>query len=38
VPPMRGMTPWLRYGDGPLAAVAVGLFLLGTLRRNTAGR
>lgn len=38
VPPMRGMTPWLRYGDGPLAALAAGLFVLGTLRRNTAGR
>lgn len=38
VPPMTGLTPWLRYGDGPLAAVALGLFLLGTLRRNTAGR
>ena len=38
VPPMQGMTPWLRLGDGPLAATAAVLFLLGTLRRNTAGR
>lgn len=38
VTPMRGLTPWLRYGDGPLAAVAVGLFLLAALRRDRAGR
>jgi apolipoprotein N-acyltransferase len=38
VTPMRGMTPWLRYGDGPLAGLAIGLFLLAALRRNTAGR
>jgi apolipoprotein N-acyltransferase len=38
VPPMRGMTPWLRYGDGPLAGAAMVLFLLAALRRNGAGR
>lgn len=38
VTPMRGLTPWLRYGDGPLAGLAVALALLATLRRNTAGR
>jgi apolipoprotein N-acyltransferase len=38
VTPMRGLTPWLRFGDGPLAAVAIGLFLLAALRRNRAGR
>jgi apolipoprotein N-acyltransferase len=38
VTPMRGMTPWLRMGDGPLAGAALGLFLLSALRRNTAGR
>jgi len=36
--PMRGMTPWLRYGDGPLAGVAIGLFILAALRRNRPGR
>jgi apolipoprotein N-acyltransferase len=35
---MRGMTPWLRYGDGPLAGAAIVLFLLAALRRNGAGR
>jgi apolipoprotein N-acyltransferase len=38
VTPMRGMTPWLRIGDGPLAGLAIGLALLAALRRNTAGR
>ena len=38
VTPMRGMTPWLRYGDGPLAGAAIVLFLLAALRRNGAGR
>jgi apolipoprotein N-acyltransferase len=38
VVPMRGLTPWLRYGDLPLAGVAFGLVLLAALRRNTAGR
>lgn len=38
VTPMRGTTPWLRYGDGPLAAVSIGLFLLAALRRDRAGR
>nr|WP_240901827.1 apolipoprotein N-acyltransferase [Wenzhouxiangella sp. XN24] len=38
VTPMQGLPPWLRYGDGPLAALAAGLVLLGALRRNTAER
>jgi len=38
VTPMRGMPPWLRYGNGPLAALAAGLVLLGALRRNTTER
>jgi apolipoprotein N-acyltransferase len=38
VTPMRGMTPWLRYGDGPLAGLAIGLVVLVALRRNRAGR
>jgi apolipoprotein N-acyltransferase len=38
VVPMRGTTPWLRFGDGPLAALAAGLAALAALRRNTAGR
>lgn len=38
VTPMQGLPPWLRHGDGPLAALAMGLVLLGALRRNTAGR
>ncbi|HUG98398.1 MAG TPA: apolipoprotein N-acyltransferase [Gammaproteobacteria bacterium] len=38
VTPMRGLTPWLRYGDGPLVGLAVALVLLAALRRNTAGR
>jgi len=36
VTPMRGLTPWLRYGDWPLAALAAVLVLLAALRRNTA--
>ena len=36
--PMRGMTPWLRIGDGPLAGVAIGLVVLVALRRSRAGR
>jgi len=28
----------LRYGNGPLAALAAGLVLLGALRRNTTER
>jgi apolipoprotein N-acyltransferase len=36
--PMRGMTPWLRLGDGPLAGLAAVLVLLVALRRNTTGR
>jgi apolipoprotein N-acyltransferase len=38
VTPMRGMTPWLRLGDGPLAGFAAALVLLVALRRNTTGR
>jgi apolipoprotein N-acyltransferase len=38
VTPMQGMTPWLRFGDGPLAGLAFGLILLAALRRNTAER
>jgi apolipoprotein N-acyltransferase len=38
VTPMQGMTPWLRFGDGPLAGLALGLVLIAALRRNTAGR
>jgi len=38
VMPMQGMPPWLRYGDGPLAALAAGFVLLGALRRNTTER
>lgn len=38
VMPMRGLTPWLRYGDGPLAGLAITLAALAALRRNTAGR
>jgi apolipoprotein N-acyltransferase len=38
VPPMRGMTPWLRFGDGPLAALALALTGLAALRRTAAGR
>lgn len=38
VTPQRGLTPWVRYGDGPLAALAVALFLLAALRRHAAGR
>jgi apolipoprotein N-acyltransferase len=38
VVPMRGLTPWVRYGDGPLAGLAIGLVLLAALRRNAAGR
>jgi apolipoprotein N-acyltransferase len=38
VTPMRGMTPWLRMGDGPLAGLAIALAALAALRRNTAGR
>jgi apolipoprotein N-acyltransferase len=38
VTPMEGMTPWLRFGDGPLAGLAFGLVLLAALRRNTAER
>ena len=38
VVPMRGMTPWLRLGDLPLAAAAALLCLLAALRRYRAGR
>jgi apolipoprotein N-acyltransferase len=38
VVPMQGMTPWLRFGDGPLAALAIALAMLAALRRNTTGR
>jgi apolipoprotein N-acyltransferase len=31
---MRGMTPWLRFGDGPLAGLAAALALLAALRRS----
>lgn len=38
VTPMRGLTPWLRYGDGPLAGSAIALVLLAALRRNRTRR
>lgn len=38
VVPMRGLTPWLRLGDLPLAAAAALLALLAALRRHRAGR
>jgi apolipoprotein N-acyltransferase len=38
VVPMRGMTPWLRVGDGPIAGLAIALAALAALRRSMAGR
>lgn len=38
VVPMRGMTPWLRLGDGPIAGLALALVGLAALRRSMRGR